>query len=144
MPEFQDTVTIDHPLEKVFAFACDVRNGQKFMKNVVRCEKLTEGPIGKGTKFNETRIIGNREASSIIEISEFTPNQSYSAQSETKGLCAKYHYQFKEIGSTTQVSFQCDIFTKGLIMKLAKPMFVKIMKKEDGDHLQRLKHELEQ
>jgi hypothetical protein len=41
------------------------------------------------------------------------------------------------------VDFKGDIHTSGLVMKLTKPIIRKILKKEDGDHLKKLKSLLE-
>ncbi|UOK58857.1 SRPBCC family protein [Bacillus sp. OVS6] len=139
MSEFQDQVTVNAPLDQVFNFAADVENAPLFMQNVTKVEKLTDGPVQAGTKYRETREIRGREATAVIEFIEYVPSAKYSVKSEMKGMEAIYHYMFSASGNQTTIRFECEINAKKFTMKLIKPVFVKIMKKEDGDHLQHLK-----
>ncbi len=144
MPDIQDSVIISKPVEEVFAFASDMDNSTKIMENVVAIEKLTEGPLQVGSKFKETREIRGRQASSIIEFTEYVPSERYVVKSEANGLKVVYHYDFKPtVEGGTKVKFQGDIYTSGIIMKLTKPIIRKILKKEDGDHLNQLKRLME-
>ncbi|UAL53352.1 SRPBCC family protein [Bacillus sp. CMF21] len=143
MSEFQDQVTVNAPLDQVFNFAADVENAPLFMQNVTKVEKLTDGPVQAGTKYRETREIRGREATAVIEFIEYVPSAKYSVKSEMKGMEAIYHYMFSASGNQTTIRFECEINAKKFTMKLIKPVFVKIMKKEDGDHLQHLKKALE-
>ncbi|CAG9620050.1 SRPBCC family protein [Sutcliffiella rhizosphaerae] len=145
MADLQDSIVISKPVEEVFSFVSDMDNSTKIMGNVVEIEKLTEGPLQVGSKFKETREIRGRKAASIIEFIKYEPNEHYSVKSEVNGLTVVYHYDFKPTleGGTT-VNFQGDIHTSGIIMKLTKPIIRKILKKEDGDHLQQLKRVLEE
>lgn len=143
MSEFQDQVTVNAPIQEVFQFASTVENAPLFMKNVKKVEKLTEGPLGAGTKYKETREIRGREASAVIEFIDYVPNAKYSVKSEMKGMETIYHYSFTSSGSQTNIHFECEIIAHKFSMKLIKPIFLKIMKKEDGDHLQHMKEALE-
>lgn len=139
MAAFSDEVVIPKSKDEVFAFATNFDNSTKVMPNVVKIEKLTEGPVGVGTQFKETREIRGKEASAVIEIVDFQPNDRYSVKSELEGLETIYHYTFNEQGEETKVHFDCEIKASTFKMKLVKPLFKIIMKKEDGDHLKHLK-----
>jgi hypothetical protein len=144
MPDIQDSVVIHKPVEEVFSYASNLDNSKEIMENVVEIERLTEGPLQVGSKFKETREIRGRKASSIIEFTEFLPNERYAVKSETNGLKVVYHYDFKRtVEGGTKVVFQGDIHTSGFMMKLTKPIIRKILKKEDGGHLNQLKRLLE-
>jgi len=144
MPAFSDEVTIAKPKEEVFSFAANMDNSTNVMPNVVNIEKLTEGPVGVGTKYRETRDIRGKQASSVIEVVEYQPDERYSVESTMEGLQTIYHYWFTEEGGETKIRFECEINTSTLKMKLVKPVFKRIMKKEDGDHLQHMKKAIEQ
>ncbi|MCP3738326.1 SRPBCC family protein [Rossellomorea sp. BNER] len=143
MAELQDSVVIQKPVNVVFQYASDLKNSPKIMENVVAVEKLTIGETKVGTQYKETREIRGKKAEAVIKFIEFTPNQSYAVESEHNGLRVVYTYQFKENGENTFVDFKGDIEVNGLWMKLMKPMIVKILKKEDGDHLRNLKNVME-
>jgi carbon monoxide dehydrogenase subunit G len=142
-PAFTGKTTIDCPINEVFDFISDLRNGPKMNEDILSVEKLTEGPIGVGSKFKETKVIRGRNAEAMIEVVQFEANKAFSAQSEVNGLKVTYHYQLSEGNTGTIVKFQCEIKTSGLIMTLTKPLITKILKKEDGDHLTYIRRALE-
>jgi carbon monoxide dehydrogenase subunit G len=142
-PAFTGKTTIDCPINEVFDFISDLRNGPKMNEDILSVEKLSEGPIGVGSKFKETKVIRGRNAEAMIEVVQFEANKAFSAQSEVNGLKVTYHYQLSEGNNGTIVKFQCEVKTSGLIMTLTKPLITKILKKEDGDHLTYIRRALE-
>lgn len=145
MPAFSDEVVISKPKDEVFHFATDFDNSQKVMPNVVKVEKLTEGPLGVGTRYKETREIRGKEASTVLEVIEYEPSSKFSVKSELEGLETIYHYYFDDQDvAETKVKFDCVINASSFKMKLIKPLFKMIMKKEDGDHLHNMKKAVEQ
>jgi uncharacterized membrane protein len=143
MAAFSDTVTIQKPIQEVFSFSTNMENSNKIMPNVKQTVKMTEGPIAEGTQFKETRVIRGKEADAVLEIIKFIPNQAFSVKSVAQGIEVIYNYQFKEVAEGTQVDFECEVKASGIMMKLIKPLFIKILKKEDGDHLRHLKNAVE-
>ncbi|MFC0522100.1 SRPBCC family protein [Pontibacillus salicampi] len=143
MSAFSDRVHIARTKEEVFDFLTSFDNAQTIMPNVVKNEILTEGPMGVGTRFRETREIKGREAASIIEITEFDKPNTFSVRSDVDGLSTFYHYTLTDKEGGTEVDFVCNIEAETLRMKLVKPIFKQIMKKEDGDHVQKMKEAME-
>ncbi|WP_141430917.1 SRPBCC family protein [Bacillus sp. 03113] len=143
MADFRSSIIIKKPLQEVFQYMVDMENATEVMVNVVEVEKITEGPIGAGTKYLETRSIRGKKAKAEIEYTQFEENQSYTASSEVNGLEVTYYYQFHEVEEGTHVEFEANIHTTGLFMKLTKPFIVNIIRKEDGNHLQYVKEALE-
>jgi len=140
---FKETVYIDAPVETVFAITTDFDHAPLIMENVVKTEKLTEGPMQVGTRVKEVRNIRGKEAETVLVVSEFIPNQKYTVKSENFGMTVEYHYRFMAQENGTTVDFNGQIHTKGLKNALIKPLFEMILKKEDKDHLVRLKQYIE-
>ncbi|QBP42878.1 SRPBCC family protein [Paenisporosarcina antarctica] len=136
---FIKEVHINAPVEIVFKAASDFNNSVFIMDNVVGIEVLTEGPVQKGTKIKEIREVRGRTIESILIFTEFVTNQRYSVKSEINGILIEYHYSFHPQDSGTVVNFEGFIRTKGFKNALLKPIITAIIKKEDGDHLERLK-----
>lgn len=136
---FKKEVFIKAPVETVFNAATDFNNAMKIMENVVGMEVLTDGPVQQGTKIKEVRNIRGMTAEAILTVSEFTPNQSYSVHSENNGILVDYHYSFLPKDEGTVVQFEGIIRTKGLKNLLLKPIVTKIIKKEDENHLEKLR-----
>ena len=51
MTFIEGEITIARPAETVFDFAADQRNEPRYNPRMVRADKLTGGPVGKGTMF---------------------------------------------------------------------------------------------
>ena len=51
MVHISGEVTIDAPVEEVFDMVADERNEPSYNLRIVYAEKLSEGPVGRGTRF---------------------------------------------------------------------------------------------
>lgn len=70
------SLTIDRPVDEVFDFVADARNVLKWLPVAVERRKLTDGPIGLGTRFEGTDRIGRRTVTHTQEIVGFEPGRS--------------------------------------------------------------------
>ena len=74
MRPISTTRQIDAPIEKVFAAVSDVRNFSEAVPHIVKVEFLTDQKTGVGTRFRETRLMGGKEASTELEVTEYVEN----------------------------------------------------------------------
>lgn len=51
MTRITGAVTINAPIDQVFDMVADERNEPRYNPRIVRVKKLTEGPVGAGTRF---------------------------------------------------------------------------------------------
>lgn len=51
MKPIRGEVLINAPAENVFDFVADERNEPLYNRNMLHVEKLTPGPVGRGTRF---------------------------------------------------------------------------------------------
>ncbi len=142
MTGFERTEWIAREPEAVFAFLADVRNASKTMPQIKQMVKLTDGPVSAGTRYRETRVVKGNEAQAELEVARFEPPQHYSMRNITQGIETLYHYTFLPEGDGTRVQLRCELNATG-VRKLMLPMVAGILKKEDGDHLQRLRKAVE-
>ncbi|GIN63142.1 hypothetical protein J27TS8_31350 [Robertmurraya siralis] len=143
MADFQSSIIIERPVAEVFEYLITLENITDIMPNVVKLEKLTEGPIKKGTKLLETRNVRGRETKAEIEIIEYEPNRVYTTESVAGGITITYKYLFEAIEEGTQAQFEADVKIKGLFSFFSRRALVKILKQEDGYLLRYLKEEVE-
>src|SRR5690606_5841260 len=79
---------IQAPPERVFEVFSDIPGTGARLSGISRIEMLSEGPIGKGTRWRETRTMFGKEAVEEMGITEFDPPRGYSVAAENHG--AKY------------------------------------------------------
>ena len=67
MAAIEGEVVIGRPVEVVFDYVADQRNEPRYNPRMVRAEKVTEGPVGKGTVFRSAVASMGRTAEMRIE-----------------------------------------------------------------------------
>jgi hypothetical protein len=127
---------------EVFDFIVASENAPKVAANIKSMVKLTEGMVGVGTRYRETRLMNGKEAQAELEIVDFEPGQRYAMKNVTDGIETIYRYTFTSEKNGTRVDLVCELSASG-VKKLMLPMVASILKKEDGDHLQKLKKVME-
>lgn len=142
MAGFESTEWIARAPEEVFGFLTDTANAPRVVPSVVRVEKLTDGPVGAGTRYRETRLMKGKEAQAELEVTAHEPPAHYAVRNVTSGVETEYDYRLSRERDGTRVDLAAVVRAGGLKKAIA-PVVVSILKKEDGDHLQRLKAALE-
>ena len=142
MTGFNMNEWVARPPKEVFDFITASDNASKIAPSVKSMVKLTDGPPRVGTRYRETRLMGGKEQQAELEIVEFEPTRKYAMQNVTEGIETVYRYNFQPEKDGTRIDLVCEVKTKG-IKKLMLPLVASILKKEDGDHLQRVKKVLE-
>ena len=142
MAGFEMSEWISRPPQDVFDFITTSDNAPKVVPSVKSMVKLTEGPIRVGTRYRETRLMNGKEQHAELEVVEYGPDQNYAMKNVTEGIEIVYRYAFHPEAGGTRVDLVCEVKAGGL-KKLMLPMVASILKKEDGDQLQRLKKVLD-
>lgn len=140
---FKETTVIHAPVKSVFDIVTDFSQAPFIMEHIVRTEKLTEGPMQVGTQIKEVRNIRGKEAATVLTVAEFNPHQTFVVKSEMSGITVTYQYDFMSFEEGTKVDFKGSIKSKGLKNMLIKPIFESMLKKEDKDHLEKIKAYIE-
>ena len=143
MTGFNMNEWVARPPKDVFEFITASENAPKIVNSVTSMVKLTEGPARVGTRYRETRLMNGKEQQAELEIVEFEPTRKYAVQNVTSGIETTYRYNLQPERDGTRIDLVCEVKAKG-IKKLMLPLVASILKKEDGDHLQRVKKVLEE
>jgi hypothetical protein len=142
MSGFELNEWIALPPKDVFEFITDANNAPKVVNSVKSMVRLSDGPIKAGTRYREIRLMGSKEHEAELEVTSYQPHETYSVQNVSQGIETTYTYSLIPENNGTLVKLVCYVKASG-IKKLIVPMVVSILKKEDGNHLQRLKTAIE-
>jgi hypothetical protein len=143
MTGFNMSEWVARPPKEVFDFISASENAPKIVDSVKSMVKLTEGPARVGTRYRETRLMHGKEQHAELEIVQFEPTRKYAVQNVTEGIETVYRYNLQPERDGTRIDLVCELKARG-IKKLMLPLVASILKKEDGDHLQRVKKVLEE
>ena len=141
MINFEETVRIHCPVERVFAFIVDDKNLRNWQTGLVENELLTEGPLQAGTRFREVRRMGPREAEIQGEITSFVPNELFATRTLTQPHVT-VSYTLEPANGETRITYRFTMTTKGF-MRLIEPLFAASIMKDSAADLAKLKRILE-
>ena len=123
---------IDAPLERVFDVVSDIPEAANTVTAITKIEMLSEGPVGIGTRWRETRTLFGRDATEEMEFTEFERPCRYVVEAESCGCHYRTEYLFHAQGDGTCVSMEMQtrpltFFARGmsLIGFLMKGVMVK-------------------
>ncbi len=138
---------IKAPVEAVFARATDFENAANVISAIIKMEIMTDGPIGVGTRFRETRMMFGREATETMEIVEFDPPHGFVLLAESHGSRYRTTFRYTESDGGTDLVMTFEATPLTLMAKimstLMKGMMKKMITKECGKDLDELKAAVE-
>lgn len=76
---------INAPIERVFAASTNIPSAAGFISGINDIEMLTDDPVGRGTKWRETRTMFGRTASETMWITEWDPPTRYVVEARSHG-----------------------------------------------------------
>lgn len=147
MPSIQVSQQINAPAEDVFAHVTRLRDWPEVISAIDKIEVLTDGPIGVGTKFIETRTLFGKAATEEMTFSEFVPPTHYALKAESHGSIydSRFDLESNDAGTLVTMTFQAtpvSLFAKvmGVVMM---PIMKKTLIKCVGQDLLDLKASIE-
>jgi hypothetical protein len=89
---------------RTFEVFTDLANTGNIVRGIQKMEILTDGPIGAGTRFRETRVMMGKEATEEMEITIFQPGELFVHEAKSHGCHYISTYRFESVGEATRVS----------------------------------------
>lgn len=113
---------INAPRERVFEVFTDLEGCVGRVSGIKKVELLTDGPVGRGTRFRETRIMFGKEATETMEITDFQPNRAYTISANSCGSLVQCTMEFTSEGSATNVVMRMNSKAQTFMAKLLTPL----------------------
>jgi carbon monoxide dehydrogenase subunit G len=136
-------VDVARPVQEVFAYVTDLERLGEWQPNVVSVTKQTEGPMGQGTRLREVRRGPfGRNMEAIVEVSAYEPNRRFDLRVASGPLPIDGGHEFHETAAGTRIDFVAQ-GQPGGPLRLAEPLFARVLKRQFGGYYERLKAVLE-
>ena len=119
---------INAPIETVFERASDVHKWADHISAITNVEVLTDGPVGVGTRFRETRVMFKREATEEMTFSEYDAPTGFTLVANSCGSEYVTKHTLEPVEGGTRLTMSFNATAKTLGAKLMMPMMA-IMKK---------------
>ena len=139
MIKVEKSVTINKPVEEVFAFVVNHENTTKWQGGVEAI--IPEGPANVvGSKYTEVRKFMGQEMKSNLEITAFVENAKWAAKVIKGPVPYEVTATFESTGGGTKMTTRVEGEPKGFF-KVAEGMLTGQLGKsleEDGDRLKKI------
>jgi len=125
MARIAGSITIDAPVEEVFDLVADERNEPRYNPRILRAEKVTEGPVGKGSRFvAEPRSVGVKGAMTMEVLDYERPHRLHNVI-RSPYLQVEGALTFADVAEGTRLSWDWDMALVGP-MRLVSPLLAAI------------------
>ncbi len=136
------SITINRPVEEVFAVLSNPENGPKWSSGSSEAKITSQGPIGVGTRYRSVRQALGRRIESETEITEYEPNRRYATKSISGPFPMESAVTFERVEGGTRVTGTL-MGEPGGFFKLAEPLLVRTAKRQFEGDLANLKDLME-
>lgn len=116
--------TIDAPIGVVFSTVSDISNFSEAVPHIERVEFLSEVRVGVGARFRETRVMGGRKASTVLEVTEYVPDERVRFVSDQGGTIwdTTFTVQSDADGSGTRLDLVMEARPHKFFARLLTPL----------------------
>ena len=142
MSIIQETVEINSPVAKVFAYVSDAKSWPKWHASMLEASQTSSGQLGIGTTFAGINKVMGRKMPWTSKVSEFALNKNWGETISSGSTSIREQLTFEVRGGGTSFTQVYDIKVGGFL-RLLSPMVISSMRKEMKANLSSLKSLLE-
>lgn len=121
MTRVKGSLIIARPTQEVFDIVADQRNEPRYNPKMSSVTKLSDGPIGVGTRFAAAVLSRGRELPVTIEYTRFEPPRLLASRSVMRGAVAEGLVRCDPIPEGTRLSWDWTVSVSGAA-RLAGPL----------------------
>ena len=125
--------------EEVFEFCGDVRSELGWNPKVKYIEKLTDGPVGVGTRY---RARWANSGPTTVEVVAFDRPRSWETTTRARGMVIRFQGAVADAAGGARYTASLELHPKGLAWLVA-PLALLAMRRQDQQHMQRIREALE-
>ena len=142
MIDFTIETEIDRPPEEVFAYVTDPDKLATWQTNTVSAVKVTEGPMGVGTRIREVHMVPiRRRLEELVEVIRYEPGRAFDLH-VVEGPPIDAQISFEPLGAGTRMRFRVHGQPTGA-MHLLEPLVRVGIRRSFAGFCQTLKQHLE-
>ena len=106
----------------VFDLCTDVEHFADHVSGIKKCELLTEGPVGVGTRFRESRVMFGKEATEEMEFTVFRRPSFYQLSANSCGALYETTFRMSPEDDGTRIDLEFRVTPMTFVAKLMSPM----------------------
>ena len=113
MGRIEGEIVIGRPVDEVFDYVADQSNEPEYNPQMVRAEKITPGPVGKGTRFRSAVASRGRTAGMLIECTGYDRPKLFATTTTMAQADIGYTLRFEPAPAGTRMRWSGQVQPKG-------------------------------
>jgi uncharacterized membrane protein len=142
MAKISGEILINRPVQQVFDFVADQRNEPIYNPQMLRSEKITDGPIGIGTRFRATARSGRRVVEMLIEVTEYDRARRFGSRTTMPSVDISGGLTFAPVHGASRMSWSWRVRPSGPL-RLLSPLVARLGRRQEQRIWTGLKNHLE-
>jgi hypothetical protein len=118
MARIEGEVTIHRAVDVVFDYVADHTNEPQYNPSMVRAEKISAAPVGRGTRFRSAVRSAGRTAQMLIEITDYDRPRWPASTTRMAQADITYVLRFQPVAGQTRMSWSGRVRPKGALRLL--------------------------
>ncbi len=114
--------SIQAPQGAVWEVLTDLQGAPGRISGIKALQVLSGGPVGKGTRFRETRVMFGKEAGEEMEITRFEAPTTYTVEGDSCGAHFASTYTLQEVAGTTKLRVEIRTRPTTFLAKVMSPL----------------------
>jgi uncharacterized protein YndB with AHSA1/START domain len=111
-------IVIGRPVTEVFDYVADQSNEPEYNPQMVRAEKTTSGPVGKGTRFRSAVAAGGHAVPMQIECTGYERPKLLTTKTTMRQADIRYVIRFDPAAAGTRMRWSGQVQPKGTLRLL--------------------------
>ena len=143
MDAIELSIVIKRPIQDAFAVLANLENDTKWHSAFVEVRNTSGGSNGVGARFLVFEgILGRRTPGTDYEVTEYQPNRIAAWKTVSGSLQLKFWRTFEQVESGTRFAVRYEGEPRGFL-RLAWPLITRMVKRQQGGDLRKVKELLE-
>jgi carbon monoxide dehydrogenase subunit G len=118
MGRIEGEFLIGQPVDVVFDYVADQSNEPQYNPQMVRAEKITVGPVGRGTRFRSAVASRGRPAEMLIECTGYDRPKLFATATTMAQAEISYTLRFEPVAAGTRMRWSGQVRPKGALRLL--------------------------
>jgi Polyketide cyclase / dehydrase and lipid transport len=118
MARIEGEIIIGRPVDVVFDYVADQSNEPQYNPQMVRAEKITPGPVRRGTQFRSAVASMGRTAEMLIECTSYDRPRLFASTTTMQQADISYALTFEPAAGGTRMRWSGQVRPKGAVRLL--------------------------
>lgn len=140
MATLHNTIDINQPAEHVFWYCSDLCNEVDWNPDITSVERVTDGPVGLGTRYRARWARGGGPM--VVEYVRFEPPVHWASTATSDRLTVNFQASVAPIPDGARLAVRMELVPHG-VPRLALPILRRVMQRAEKRNVVAIKARLE-